>query len=276
MAFKQRLIVKPSILVLASLLTAISGCTPYQQSSNSQNQGISGPAAGQQLSNEPLPADPALAMQDRIATYPSPWPELQGLDSGQGNLRKLAGTLARIQFVATRDTSARRLLPTVLINANNQCMKAPTIGAYTHRCQTIKIDYTDGQMAYEHPAEIEAVLAHEWGHHIAQSSGLKVSDTEHEILADCFAGVVFGYYLNNQLITAQEAREAFEMMAEVSNNSESDIHPNKQVRTSAFLGGMSQIAEPQGQYQPLYTQTCGSLEQILDSAKVRSMGLSWP
>ncbi len=215
-------------------------------------------------------------MQDRVTTFPSPWPQLQQLDSSQNNLRKLAGTLARIQFVAARNNAVRSQLPLVLVNGKNDCVSSLTIGLYEPKCQTIKVDYTDGQIYYEHPVEVEAALAHEWGHHIALSSGLRVSDTEHEILADCFAGVVFGYYLNNNLINSGEALEAFEMMAQVSNNSESGIHPNQQNRTSAFLGGMSQIADPKGEHGHLYGKTCGSLEQVLDTAKVRSMGLGWP
>lgn len=277
MKYKKHFAFGFSILLLTPILAAITSCTPGQQSTGSQYQGSADIApAVHSISNGPPPSDPALAMQARITTYPSPWPQLEMLNSGQDNLRKLAGTLARIQLVATRNTSARSLLPSVLINANNQCMSIPTIGLYNRQCQSIKIDYTDGQTAYEHSVEVEAALAHEWGHHIAFSSDLKVSDTEHEILADCFAGVVFGYYLNNNLITSDEAREAFQMMVQVSNNSASGIHPNQQNRTFAFVGGMSQIADPNGQYQPLYTQTCGSLEQILDSAKVRSMRLGWP
>jgi hypothetical protein len=261
----------------ASLLATIGGCAPSLQSSN----GAQAPPAGASsitisLGNLNTTSDPALAMQNHVTTYPSPWPQLQQLDSGLENLRKLSGTLARIQFIAARKDSARSMLPTVLINGQNDCIKTLSIGLYKPDCQTIKVDYTDGQIYYEHPVEIEAALAHEWGHHIAFLSNLNVSQTEQEILADCFAGVVFGYYLNNKLITSDEAQEAFQMMAQISNNSGSDIHPNQQNRTSAFLGGMSQIADPQGQYAPLYANTCGSLEQILDTAKVRSMGLGRP
>mgnify|MGYP006290126539 CR=1 FL=1 len=277
MTIKHPLMLRLASLLLAPLLAGLTGCTPAVQSNGSQQQAPVGESnISKALSNLGTPSDPALAMQDRITTFPSPWPQLQQLDSGQANLRKLAGTLARIQFVAARNDSVRSLLPTVLINGKNDCVSNLTIGLYEPKCQTIKVDYTDGQIYYEHPVELEAALAHEWGHHVALSSGLQVSDTEHEILSDCFAGVVFGYYMNNNLISLEEALEAFQMMAQVSNNSESGIHPNQQNRTSAFLGGMSQVADPNGEYGHLYGRTCGSLEQVIDSAKVRGMGLGWP
>lgn len=274
---KPLLVLRLSSLLFPPLLATLAGCTPAVDSNSSQHQAPLGQvSSGHGLSNLGSPSDPALAMHDRVTTFPSPWPQLQQLDSGQNNLRKLAGTLARIQFVAARNNAVRSQLPFVLVNGKNDCVSSLTIGLYEPKCQTIKVDYTDGQIYYEHPVEVEAALAHEWGHHIAMSSGLRVSDTEHEILADCFAGVVFGYYLNNNLINSGEALEAFEMMAQVSNNSESGIHPNQQNRTSAFLGGMSQIADPKGEHGHLYGKTCGSLEQVLDTAKVRSMGLGWP
>ena len=259
------------------LIVPITGCTPVLQSTGGQQQSTAAQSTSTNSSSfVSQPSDPAVAMQGRVMTFPSPWPQLQPLDSGQENLRKLSGTLARIQYVAARNPSVRSLLPTVLINGKNDCVNTPTIGLYEPKCQTIKVDYSDGEVFYEHSVEVEVSLAHEWGHHIAMNSGLNVSQTEQEIVADCFAGVVFGYYLNNKLITSEEALQAFQMMAQVSNNSATDIHPNEQNRTSAFLGGMSQVADPQGEYANLYGKTCGSLEQVLDSEKVRSMGLSWP
>ena len=219
--------------------------------------------------------DPALKMQKLVFYYSSPWSELAHLDNGSDNYKKLAGTLARIQTVAARNADARNQLPVVLINGKNQCIDTRSVGLYKHSCQTIKIDYSDEEVSYEFPIEIEAVLSHEWGHHLARTSRLEVSPTEHEIVADCFAGVVFGYYVKNNLISTDEGVKALQMMAQLSNNSEGGIHPNMENRTSAFLGGLAQIAEPAGQYRELYPRYCASLERILDTAKVRSLGLSW-
>lgn len=220
--------------------------------------------------------DPAIAMQGRAAFYPSPWPQLSYLDQGSQNFKKLTGTLARIQFLAARNPSVQQQLPTVLINAKNDCLDQLTVGVYKPSCQTIKVDYTDGSIAFEFPVEVEAVLAHEWGHHLATASGLNASGTEHEIVADCFAGVVFGYYVKHRLISSEEGVKALQMMAQISNNSETGIHPNMQNRTSAFMGGMARIADPQGEWGHLYGSTCGSLEQVFDASKVETMGLSWP
>ena len=214
-------------------------------------------------------------MQKLVFYYSSPWSELAHLDNGSDNYKKLAGTLARIQTVAARNADARNQLPVILINGKNQCIDIRSVGLYKYSCQTIKIDYSDEEVSYEFPIEIEAVLSHEWGHHLARTSRLEVSPTEHEIVADCFAGVVFGYYVKNNLISTDEGVKALQMMAQLSNNSEGGIHPNMENRTSAFLGGLAQIAEPAGQYRELYPRYCASLERILDTAKVRSLGLSW-
>jgi len=255
---------------------SLTGCAGIDQTTT-REPGSNGGFGSSLASNNPSMSspDPALAMQEQLTTYPSPWPELQHLDQGQENLKKLSGTLARMQFLAARNASIRSQLPIVLINAKNDCLSSPAVGVYSRQCQTIKIDYTDGSIGFEYPVEIEAVLAHEWGHHLALGSDLRVSGTEHEIVADCFAGVVFGYYIKNALISQDEAVKALQMMAQISNNSETDIHPNLQNRTSAFMGGLARIAEPKGEYGALYDQYCGSLEQIVDTNKIQSMGLTW-
>lgn len=273
-----------SRLHLAPLLLALAGCAPAPEAPSSPPQattqgirpaGQATPIAASSPAPVPRESDPALSMQGRVAYYPSPWPELAHLDQGSTNYKKLAGTLARIQKVAAKERSAQSQLPTVLINAKNDCIDTPSVGLYKHSCQTIKIDYSDEELVYEYPIEIEAVLAHEWGHHLAATSNLQVSQTEHEIVADCFAGVVFGYYVKHDLITPDEAIKALEMMVDVSNNSEGGIHPNMQNRISAFMGGMAQIADPDGEYGNLYPQYCASLERVLDSARVRQLGLTW-
>lgn len=265
-----------SIMFLSITLAA---CTPEQQTNIMQGtQNIQSHQGSSTANNSNVAAelpDPALQMQKLVFYYSSPWSELAHLDSGSDNYKKLAGTLARIQTVAARNPDARNQLPVVLINGKNECIDIRSVGLYKHSCQTIKIDYSDEEVSYEFPIEIEAVLSHEWGHHLARTSRLEVSPTEHEIVADCFAGVVFGYYVKNNLISTDEGLKALQMMAQLSNNSEGGIHPNMENRTSAFLGGLAQIAEPAGEYRELYPRYCASLERILDTAKVRSLGLSW-
>lgn len=261
------------------LSITLAACTPEQRTNTIQGaQNIQPQQGSSTASNSTAVAelpDPALEMQKLVFYYSSPWSELAHLDNGSDNYKKLAGTLARIQSVAARNADARNQLPVVLINGTNKCIDIRSVGLYKHSCQTIKIDYSDEEVSYEFPIEIEAVLSHEWGHHLARTSRLEVSPTEHEIVADCFAGVVFGYYVKNNLISTDEGIKALKMMAQLSNNSEGGIHPNMENRTSAFLGGLAQIAEPAGQYRELYPRYCASLERVLDTAKVRSLGLSW-
>ena len=271
---------KPSRLISWILLSiTLTACTPEQQTNSIQEtQNIQEQQASSATNNSngalELP-DPALEMQKLVFYHSSPWSELAHLDNGSDNYKKLAGTLARVQSVAARNADARNQLPVILINGTNKCVDTRSVGLYKHSCQTIKIDYSDEEVSYEFPIEIEAVLSHEWGHHLARTSRLEVSPTEHEIVADCFAGVVFGYYVKNNLISTDEGIKALQMMAQLSNNSEGGIHPNMENRTSAFLGGLAQIAEPTGQYRELYPRYCASLERILDTAKIRSLGLSW-
>jgi len=267
-------------LLLAPFLALASGCDAASELQNFQRQPdqvreMGGSHSSANIYERKTP-DPALKMQQRVAYFPSPWPELSHLDQGGENFKKLAGTLARVQWLAARKSEVRGQLPVVLINATSDCIDTLTVGLYRPSCQTIKLDYTDGQMYFEYPVEVEAVLAHEWGHHLAEVSNLNVSSTEHEIVADCFAGVIFGYYVKHDLISVEEGVNALVMMAQVSNNSESGIHPNMQNRTSAFMGGMARIADPQGEFGDLYGKTCGSLDQVIDVTKVQSMGLTWP
>jgi hypothetical protein len=217
--------------------------------------------------------DPAESMVGRIAFYPVTG--LDELNNGEAGYKKLLGSLARLQAVGLRDAYAKSILPNVLINAHDNCANDKGIGTYVLNCKTIVVNYSDGNMTFEHRTEVEATLAHEWGHHLAAISNLKVSPTENEIVADCFAGVTFGYLVANGLMSQQEATEGINLMIQISNNSENDIHPNEQNRKSAFIGGMAAVAEPNGEFRQLYGQYCASLDSILDVTKVRSMGTSW-
>lgn len=187
---------------------------PMQSISGKAESGITMPREG-----ETQKPDPALAMQARF--YGSKvGGAYSDLDSGFNNYQRLSGTLARIQSVALKKRSAAEQLPTVWINRTSEkCFDRSSIGVYSPKCQVIKLDYTDGYTTYEHPVEMEVTLAHEWGHHLISLSGVAMSPTEQEVVSDCFAGAVFGYYARNYLITVQEATRAIDLVAYVGNNS---------------------------------------------------------
>ena len=217
--------------------------------------------------------DPAESMFGRIAFYPVAG--LDELNNGEAGYKKLAGSMARLQAIGLREGSAKLVVPDVLINARNNCASSDEIGSYMPGCKAIVLNYSDGNLTFSHRTELEATLAHEWGHHLAAISNLKVSPTEKEIVADCFAGVTFGYLVANNLISEKEASEGIDLMIQISNNSENGIHPNAQNRKSAFVGGMAAVAEPYGEFGKLFGQYCASLDSIFDVAKVRALGTSW-
>lgn len=218
--------------------------------------------------------DPATAMQGRF--YSFAWGGAYGhLDAGVDNYRRLSGTLARMQAVGLRNRSAAHRLPMVMINRTNNCFSGSTIGAYSPRCEAIKIDYEDNQLAFEHPVEIEVTLAHEWGHHLINVSGEAMSPTEAEVVSDCTAGAAFGYYVKHGLINKDEAMTAFGLMAAVGNNSAHGHHPNADVRLRAFAGGLMSIAAPDEPNAQGAISFCSTLSRLLDLQKVRAMGLTW-
>ena len=256
-------------LVLNQLKTWASASRPENSSPSSAKTVVTRP--GQNISNP----DPALAMQGRFHGS-----KLGGartaLDAGFGNYQRLTGTLARIQAVAFKNRSAARQLPSVWINRTREdCFDRSSIGVYSPKCQVIKLDYTDGYTTYEHPVEMEVTLAHEWGHHLISLSGVAMSPTEQEVVSDCFAGAVFGYYARNNLITLDEATRAINMVAYVGNNSPYGHHPNRETRLRSFAGGLASVYDPSHPSAAELMASCPSLNQIVDVNKIRGMGLSW-
>lgn len=227
------------------------------------------------VSSAPEIADPALAMQKRFfgsklgGTFTT-------LDEGFTNFRRLSGTLARIQAVSLKRQPLAHQLPAVWINRTRQdCFNKRSIGIYSPKCQVIKLDYTDGHTFYEHPVEMEVTIAHEWGHHLISLSEVAMSPTEQEVVSDCFAGAVFGYYTRNNLITLQEAKHAIDMVAYVGNNSAHGHHPNRETRVRSFIGGMVSVDDPSHPDAAVFKAACPGLHQIVDVAKIREIGLSW-
>ena len=234
----------------------------------------SAPISATPVWHQPVVSDPAAAMQGRFHAS-TRGGSFAALDTGLDHYRKLSGTLARVQSVALRKRSEANRLPRVFINRTNDCFSRPSIGMFSRRCEVIKIDYRDHQRTYEYPVEIEVVLAHEWGHHLIHISGEKMSPIEEEVVCDCTAGMVFGYYAKHGLINQDEAFKAFRLIADVGNNSAHGHHPNAEVRLKSFWGGLMSIAaphEPQAQESIAF---CSSLKRVLDLQKVQNMGLTW-
>ncbi len=223
----------------------------------------------------PAAPDPALQMASRV--HVSSWPtEFDHLNAGIANYSKLSGTLARIQAVALRQRSAALAMPQVLINRTMEgCFDGPSLGLYSPRCQAIKINFSADDLVFEQPIEVELTLAHEWGHHLIALSGLSMSAMEQEVVSDCFAGVVFGYYAQHGLMSKEEAVKALKMMVQIGNTAAHGHHPNPQVRLSSFAGGLAHVADPSGEVAGLYPTYCASLDRVIDVSKVRSLGLSW-
>jgi len=213
-------------------------------------------------------------MQTRI--HATTWGgSFTALDAGMENYRRLIGTLARMQTMALKKQSAAHRLPVVFLNRTNNCFDRPSIGVYSPRCEVIKIDYRDHQLFYEDSVEIEVTLAHEWGHHLIHISGETMSPIEAEVVSDCMAGVVFGYYTKHGLINKSEALTAFKIIATAGNNSAHGHHPNQDVRTRAFAGGLTSIAMPHDPQAQEVIGFCSTLQKVLDLGKVQEMGLTW-
>jgi hypothetical protein len=216
--------------------------------------------------------DPALLMSSRVFAYTTSSP----LSTYMDNYKKVAGTLARLQVRSLRADSVKYQLPIMMINGNNSCKTNPSIGVYHPTCGSIGVDFSDGTNTYEKEEEVIAVIAHEWGHHMANISGLKMSWNEGEIVSDCFAGLVMGYLHKNALATKEEVENAGIMMIQLGNNAATGIHPNSQTRMSAFIGGAATATSPGNNQSKMYGMYCGSLDQILDKDRLISSRLTWP
>jgi hypothetical protein len=215
--------------------------------------------------------DPALLMASRVFVFTTSSP----LSAYMNDYKKIAGTLARLQVRSLRAEAVRYQLPVIMINGNNSCKKSPSIGVYHPACSSIGVDFSDGNSAYENDEEVIATLAHEWGHHLANITGLKTSWNEGEIMSDCFAGLVMGHLHTNSLATKQEVENAGVMMIQIGNNSATGTHPNSETRLSAFIGGAASVTAPGGEQARMYGVYCGSLDQILDKERLINSGLTW-
>jgi len=219
--------------------------------------------------------DPAEQMHGKVIAFEDPnYPHLSAYIS---DYKKVAGMLARLQYYSLNNKSARSDLPTVLINANHFCKTERSIGIYNTKCKSLGIDFFEEGLAYETDVEIITVIAHEWGHHLVNVSNAnsKFSLNENEIVADCFAGLVLGFYHKNSLMTIQEVEKAGNMMMHLGNNGDKGIHPNAETRRKSFISAASYVKFPNSYEARDYNNYCGSLDGILDKNKIAEAKLGW-
>jgi hypothetical protein len=224
-----------------------------------------------QISIPQVQQDPATLMSNRVFVYTTESP----LSAAEDDYKKIAGTLARLQVRSLKSESNKYDLPVMMVNGNNSCKTSSSIGVYHPKCESIGVDFTDGNVAYEQDEEIIAALAHEWGHHLSHISGLKMSWNEGEIVSDCYAGLVMGYLHKNSLATKEEVENAGRMMIQIGNNSTTGIHPNSETRWKAFISAAATVTIPGGDQSGMYGAYCGSLDQIINKDRLINSSLYW-
>lgn len=224
----------------------------------------------------PLPytteIDPAVKIKERFLFYPDG--RFTYLNS-EGEYSKTVGDLARIQsHMLTSRTNARNF-PQILVGLGKftgQCdIGESTLGTYFSKpgCNTIQINFESNGLEYEKPIEVITVLAHEYAHHLTEITvGLQnISGLEAELIADCFAGVVHGYWDKYGKITEDDLRFAVTMMNQVSKQEQlntSDMHGDPGQRIGAFLAGANKAS---GKDTPQFQNFCKGLERVIDFSK---------
>lgn len=144
-------------------------------------------------------------------------------------------------------------------------LKRATLGTYHNICEQITINFAADGLAYESPSEILTVLAHEYGHHLVdKNSGyLNVSGLENEIISDCFAGYMNGYWAKEGKISENEFYSSAKLMIQVSKKEHStkDVHGDSGQRLGAFMAGAGKAI---GKETVEYSNFCVGLDRILD------------
>jgi hypothetical protein len=213
--------------------------------------------------------DPAMKIKDNFIFFEdSRFPSL----NNKVEYSKAVGDLARIQDKMLKDRGQASNFPQILIGNGKYTGKCDSgkesLGVYTfgNGCNTILINFASDGIAYEYPIEVLTTLAHEYAHHLANvtigidsSSGL-----ENELLADCFAGLLHGYWDKYGKVSKQEVIAAAEMMIQVSTKDHMDtsaMHGSPGQRLGAFMGGAQKA---QGINTVEYTNFCKSLDRIID------------
>ena len=180
------------------------------------------------------------------------------------------GDMARVQARMIRDSSQAMRFPSVLIGngefTGNCSIGKATVGTYNPQCQSVQVNFTDGTLVYEEPIEVLTVLAHEYAHHLVNISlgSQSISGLENELVADCFAGLMHGYWDKYGKLTEAEVMSAAKMMIQVSKSeslSSADPHGDPGQRVGAFLAGALRTT---GQQTAEYDNFCKGLDRIID------------
>lgn len=254
--------------ILASVFPGIKNDIQQQKQERLETTDNGRPS---QISLPQVQQDPAILMANRVFIYSSSSP----LSASEDDYKKIAGTLARLQVRSLKSESSKYSLPVLMVNGNNSCKTSSSIGVYHPNCESIGVDFSDGNVSYEQDEEVIAALAHEWGHHLAHLAGLNMSWNEGEIVSDCFSGLFMGYLHKNSLATKQEVENAGKMMIQIGNNSTTGIHPNSETRWSAFVSAAATVTSPGGEQSGMYGAYCGSLDQIINKDRFINSSLNW-
>ena len=232
-------------------------------------------AEGASSGQQPLPpkpaasVDPALEIKNNYTFFSDDrYPSL----NSSVEYSKAVGDLARIQEKMLRDRSQARNYPDILIGNGRFTDKCdtgrPSIGLYYYGngCKSILINFSSDGTAYEYPIEVLTVLAHEYAHHLVNVTigTNSVSDLDGELIADCFAGLVHGYWDRHGKVNEQEVVAAASMMIQVSTKDHMDtsaMHGVAGQRLGAFMGGALKAT---GKESVEYNNFCRSLDRVID------------
>jgi hypothetical protein len=216
--------------------------------------------------------DPAIEIKNNYTFYGDDrYPSL----NSNIEYSKAVGDLARIQEKMLRDRSQARNYPDILIGNGRFTGKCDTRGTsigsyyYGNGCKTILINFSSDGIAYEYPIEVLTVLAHEYAHHLVNATigTNNVSDLDGELIADCFAGLVHGYWDRYGKVNEQEVVAAANMMIQVSTKDHmntSAMHGVAGQRLGAFMGGALKAT---GKESVEYNNFCRSLDRVIDWKK---------
>jgi predicted metalloprotease len=218
---------------------------------------------------QPAKADPALEIKNNYTFFSDD--KFPSLNSNI-EYSKAVGDLARIQEKMLHDRNQARNYPEILIGNGRFTGKCDTgsasIGSYYYGngCKSILINFSSDGIAYEYPIEVLTVLAHEYAHHLVNVTigTNSVSDLDGELIADCFAGLVHGYWDRHGKVNEQEVVAAANMMIQVSTKDHmntSAMHGVAGQRLGAFIGGALKAT---GKESVEYNNFCKSLDRVID------------
>jgi hypothetical protein len=217
--------------------------------------------------NPIIDEDPATSIRPHVTFYED---QSFSIMNNKEQYLRAAGDLARVQGKMLLNKSNLKNYPEMLIGrglfTGNCNLGSSTLGAYKKDCKIIQINFSDGNIYYESPIEVLTTMAHEYGHHLTEITiGLnKISGLESELIADCFAGLMYGYWDKNGNLTEEDIKSAVKMIIQVSKTegmNTSDMHGDPGQRAGAFLAG---ALKAQGQNTVEYQNFCKRLDYIID------------